>query len=532
MQWDKIHCKTRGVSCQRRDRAGGVGVRAESEAEAVGQIVAELDELGLPVKRYLWGADVDQLLAEETVDLANRSAAGEVAWPLAEHQGTIRDWATQDGGITSVEDHVKYDPFGNIDPTDVEAAAGRWLSEDPIGFEAGDVNLYRYCGNDAVNGVDPSGLDYIVEQYFMFGEIPMRHLYLVVETLWVDHPPVYIGMEDPTGLVWRPYTQGPDRIGTPGDWRSWYKGLEAKAYVVSRAEVDAEWNWSWQTSDWDKWFKNKDAEQKKHKTWVRMRLNSKEREDVLMGVYAHSADHYNRRARLRAEIPWLALDAAFMYAEYAGAFIRVTAALRNGIGTTRVPALQHNSTSSSSAVSKGTTAARQVARVDDTAAELAAQRRLMDMTADTAPGRRMVQLPNGTWASRRIGRAHYLGKHSPAVSDQALIARATTGRDPWTGQIVRYAKGPKQGLPILVDSTKFCSYQDMLESIEKAIRSFDAAYPNQEAIREAIKAGRFKDTVVVDMCRSVGYGFAKATGVRRAGLHQVKVYFDVYWTGR
>jgi RHS repeat-associated protein len=40
-----------------------------------------------------------------------------------------------------------------------DASVGRWLSEDPIGFSAGDANLYRYVGNGPVNGADPSGLD-------------------------------------------------------------------------------------------------------------------------------------------------------------------------------------------------------------------------------------------------------------------------------------------------------------------------------------------------------------------------------------
>jgi RHS repeat-associated protein len=35
---------------------------------------------------------------------------------------------------------------------------GRWLSQDPIGFRAGDPNLYRYVGNNTVNSTDPSGL--------------------------------------------------------------------------------------------------------------------------------------------------------------------------------------------------------------------------------------------------------------------------------------------------------------------------------------------------------------------------------------
>jgi len=35
---------------------------------------------------------------------------------------------------------------------------GRWMQEGPIGFEAGDSNLYRYEGNRAVNLTDPTGL--------------------------------------------------------------------------------------------------------------------------------------------------------------------------------------------------------------------------------------------------------------------------------------------------------------------------------------------------------------------------------------
>ena len=35
---------------------------------------------------------------------------------------------------------------------------GRWLTEDPIGFDAGDANVYRYVGNSPTNAVDPSGL--------------------------------------------------------------------------------------------------------------------------------------------------------------------------------------------------------------------------------------------------------------------------------------------------------------------------------------------------------------------------------------
>jgi RHS repeat-associated protein len=43
---------------------------------------------------------------------------------------------------------------------DYSATLGRWTQTDPIGFEAGDTNLYRYVGNGPVNAVDPWGLEW------------------------------------------------------------------------------------------------------------------------------------------------------------------------------------------------------------------------------------------------------------------------------------------------------------------------------------------------------------------------------------
>jgi RHS repeat-associated protein len=37
-------------------------------------------------------------------------------------------------------------------------ALQRFVSEDPIGFDGGDTNLYAYVGNDPVNFIDPHGL--------------------------------------------------------------------------------------------------------------------------------------------------------------------------------------------------------------------------------------------------------------------------------------------------------------------------------------------------------------------------------------
>ncbi len=150
--------------------------------------------------RYLYGPAVDQILADEQLD--SLTAPGDVLWPLTDNLGTVRDLAGYDDatGDTTVVNHRTYTAFGQIlsetDPTihhrfaytgrhwDDDAglyhyrarwydpALGRFLSEVPIGFEAGDGNLQRYVGNGATNAVDPSGLDGI--RRAPHGDTPVR----------------------------------------------------------------------------------------------------------------------------------------------------------------------------------------------------------------------------------------------------------------------------------------------------------------------------------------------------------------------
>jgi RHS repeat-associated protein len=61
------------------------------------------------------------------------------------YQYTGRDWDADVG--------LQYNRARWYDP-----ATGRWVSEDPIGFSAGDPNLARYVGNGATYGSDPNGL--------------------------------------------------------------------------------------------------------------------------------------------------------------------------------------------------------------------------------------------------------------------------------------------------------------------------------------------------------------------------------------
>ncbi|QEI14040.1 RHS repeat-associated core domain-containing protein [Cellvibrio japonicus] len=41
---------------------------------------------------------------------------------------------------------------------DYDPEVGRWTARDPIGFEGGDINLYRYVLGDPINWVDIDGL--------------------------------------------------------------------------------------------------------------------------------------------------------------------------------------------------------------------------------------------------------------------------------------------------------------------------------------------------------------------------------------
>jgi RHS repeat-associated protein len=53
---------------------------------------------------------------------------------------------------------------------------GRFMSEDPKGFDAGDYNLFRYCANDPEDRTDPMGLDGSVGEQMMRN----RHLEAII----------------------------------------------------------------------------------------------------------------------------------------------------------------------------------------------------------------------------------------------------------------------------------------------------------------------------------------------------------------
>ena len=93
--------------------------------------------------------------------------------------GFARDGATTTGGTASANPSAF--TGRELDPTGLyyyraryyEPGTGRFLSEDPAGFAAGDPNLYRYLGNDPQNGTDPSGLcgDCVIDLAFIGADL-------------------------------------------------------------------------------------------------------------------------------------------------------------------------------------------------------------------------------------------------------------------------------------------------------------------------------------------------------------------------
>ena len=76
------------------------------------------------------------------------------------------EWTADPGNLTDISNHYRYTGRWQDFKTLFYyyrwryyiAELGRFISRDPIGYGAGDPNLYRYVRNRASNGVDPFGL--------------------------------------------------------------------------------------------------------------------------------------------------------------------------------------------------------------------------------------------------------------------------------------------------------------------------------------------------------------------------------------
>ncbi|XZE18697.1 RHS repeat-associated core domain-containing protein [Pirellulaceae bacterium SH449] len=152
-----------------------------SDGDQVGQI---LGATGQTTRRFRYGIGVDSVLSEQRF---SGGTAGTPEYQLTDHLGTVRGVAQRTTGVNAVVvNTLQYDSFGklisqsnalkqpyhgfagrDIEPVGgltynrnryYSTQSGRFISQDPIGFAAGDENLYRYVGNKPTMATDPSGL--------------------------------------------------------------------------------------------------------------------------------------------------------------------------------------------------------------------------------------------------------------------------------------------------------------------------------------------------------------------------------------
>jgi RHS repeat-associated protein len=161
-----------------------------------GTPIMDFNSSGSLEMRYLNGPTgqlVDSVLGRE-------SSGGIVAWYLPDRLGTIRDLLNNSGSII---DHIDFSAFGTVldqsDPSEGDRmmgfagmeldsvtgmnlavyrvqnpGTGRWTSQDPLGFAAGDPDLFAYAFNLPINLSDSTGEDVRLESTGAVGGLHER----------------------------------------------------------------------------------------------------------------------------------------------------------------------------------------------------------------------------------------------------------------------------------------------------------------------------------------------------------------------
>lgn len=125
---DEVVSKTDGMGTQWYDQDG------------LGSVVALTDGAGNVVESYRYDVGGKAHFFGADGGLLEGSAEGN------RFLFTGREWL-KEAGIYDYRNRV------------YSAELGRFLQTDPVGFGGGDGNIYRYCGNNGVNWVDPMGLN-------------------------------------------------------------------------------------------------------------------------------------------------------------------------------------------------------------------------------------------------------------------------------------------------------------------------------------------------------------------------------------
>ncbi len=175
--------------------------------DATGNLLAEADDNNTITRYYIYGLGLVAMVASSNLSYCYHFDANGNTVAITDRNKVIKN-------------KYAYDPFGNIDiAEEVEATGlsqpfkyvgqygvmaepngfyymraryydpkvGRFISEDPIGFDGGDINLYAYVQNNPVNGIDPNGLK-LVETYLPgLGRTYLDDSFIPMVQAWINN---------------------------------------------------------------------------------------------------------------------------------------------------------------------------------------------------------------------------------------------------------------------------------------------------------------------------------------------------------
>jgi RHS repeat-associated protein len=161
--WSPVYIDAMILRDRDTDANGSLDERLWVQQDANFNVTALVNGSGSVVERYAY--DPFGLAAIYDASWGSRSSSS-YAWVYL-HQGL-----RYDDTATAYDNRRRwYDP-----------ALGRFMQNDPIGYAAGDVNLYRYVANDPVWRRDPEGLGGLTSHEQAMLQYPLPTLQMMYET--------------------------------------------------------------------------------------------------------------------------------------------------------------------------------------------------------------------------------------------------------------------------------------------------------------------------------------------------------------